>query len=390
MASALPAKTSRVLAKAMTDRLGHRGEDDCITTIRCNGREFHIEMSPFYLCASPAIESRYRKFVAAVRDEDEIDEEESEAQHPEHVLTEFHDWLIATFEQIFLELAPDLPPSFDPAKLAKGEARPLLSEYLFSEEYCCRLEAEDDKPFPIHERDKESPFVQPALSELWPELAQELRQHVKFFDPSAVEVAFRNLKDARWMMPTRVVVELDDSGEKTPCFFKTFGSGDDVGLENELEAHLRVRKSTLAHDARVTRLRGIVAVDDGQVAGILLSYIDHRRENDELLFEDRLLYTPVHLRQRWARQIRETVAQLHDADLLWGDARADHVMIDRNNDAWLIGFGGGYTEGWVDKDKAGTKEGDLQGVAKIVGYLSNEEYEPYPYSDWDSDSSGEV
>jgi hypothetical protein len=56
-------------------------------------------------------------------------------------------------------------------------------------------------------------------------------------------------------------------------------------------------------------------------------------------------------------------------------------MIDKNNDAWLIHLGGGHTEGWVDEDKAGTKEGDLQGVARIVGHLSNEPYEPYAGSD---------
>ncbi|KAK3946137.1 hypothetical protein QBC46DRAFT_368907 [Diplogelasinospora grovesii] len=386
MASASPAKTGRILAKAMIDRLGYGGEDDCITSIRCNGGEFHIEMSPFYICDSPVIESRYRKFIAAVRGKYETDTEESEAQHPEDVLDEFHAWLIAAFEPVFLEVAPDIPPSFDPAKLATGEAHPLLSEYLFPEEYRCRLEVENDKAFPIHMRDEESRFVQ-ALNDIHPELAQELRQYVKFFDPSAVEVSFRNPEHALSDMPTRVLVELDDSGQKTLCFFKTFALGGYLSLENELEAHLRVCKSTLAYEARVTRLRGIVAVDDGRIAGLLLTYIDHRRENDGLLFEDHLLYTPIPLRQRWAKQIRETVEQLHNADIVWGDAKAENVMIDKNNDASLIDFGGGYTKGWVDEDKAGTKEGDLQGVAKIVEYLSNEEYEPYPYSDSDWDEN---
>jgi len=62
-------------------------------------------------------------------------------------------------------------------------------------------------------------------------------------------------------------------------------------------------------------------------------------------------------------------------------------MIDNNNDAWLIDLGGGYTEGWVDEDKAGSIEGDLQGVTKIVEHLSNEEYEPYPdFDDWEEDA----
>ncbi|KAL2130963.1 hypothetical protein VTI74DRAFT_5708 [Chaetomium olivicolor] len=384
MASAPSAKTGRILAKAMSDGLGYDGPDDCITSIRCNGREFHIEMSPFYICDSPAVESRYRKFIGAVRDECEADTDESEAQHPEDVLDEFHAWLIDAFEPVFLEVVPDIPPSFEPAKLAKGEAHPLLSEYFFPEEYRCRLEVENDKPFPILMRDEESRWV-PAVNDIDPELAQELRQYVRFFDSSAVEVSFENPNDALSETPTGVLVELDDSGHKTPCFFKTFALGDSLELGKELEAHLQIVKSTLAYEARIARLRGVAAVEDDQILGLLLSYIDRRRENGGLLFEDRLLHTPIPLRQRWASQIQETVEQLHRTGIVWGDAKAENVIIDKNNDAWLINFGGGYTEGWVDEDKAGTREGDLQGVAKIVEHLSNQEYEPYSDSDQGDD-----
>lgn len=380
MASTPSAKPGRILAKAMSDRLGHDGPDDCITSIRCNGREFHVEMSPFYICNSPAIESRYRKFIAAVRDESECDTDEDE--HPEDVMDDFHAWLINAFEPVFLQVAPDIPPSFDPAKIATGEARPLLSEYFFPEEYRCRLEVENDKPFPIFMRDEETRWV-PPLNDIEPELAQQLGQYVKFFRPIEIEVSFEKPDSALSETPTRVLVELDDSGHKTLCFLKTFALGDHLGLENELEAHLRILKSSLARDGvRIARLRGVVAVEeDSQILGLLLTYIDRRRENGGLLFEDRLLHTPIPLRQRWARQIQETVEQLHGADLVWGDAKAENVMIDKNNDAWLIDFGGGYTEGWVDGDKAGTVEGDLQGVARILEHLSNEEYEPYPDSD---------
>jgi hypothetical protein len=45
MASAPTAKTSRILARAMRDRLGYDGPDGIITSIRCNGREFHYRAS---------------------------------------------------------------------------------------------------------------------------------------------------------------------------------------------------------------------------------------------------------------------------------------------------------------------------------------------------------
>lgn len=128
------------------------------------------------------------------------------------------------------------------------------------------------------------------------------------------------------------------------------------------------------------------------MAGFLLTYVNHRRENDGLIFEESLRHTPIPIRHRWAAQIRETVERLHDAGLVWGDAHLGNVLIDKNNDAWLlIGYGGGYTRtpgwGWVgvDKELADTKEGDLQAVERIVECLSSgEEYESL--SDWtDSD-----
>ena len=53
--------------------------------------------------------------------------------------------------------------------------------------------------------------------------------------------------------------------------------------------------------------------------------------------------------------------------------KAANVLIDKDNNAWIIDFGGGYTEGWVDRDKAGTVEGDLQGLANIMDFISDGE-----------------
>ena len=389
-----PANTGRILAKVLDDRLGYGEDNDpdhCIAFICCNGRKFYVEMSPFFICSSPLIESRYRTFISVVRNDYEYDDDdETEArQHPEHILDEFHAWLIGALEPLFLQLAPDIPPSFDPAKLATGDVFPLLSDYLFPDQHHCRLEVENEKPFPIHLLDEEEEWTSTALYSIHPELAEELQQHVKFFDPSSVEVSFKNPEHALSGQPRRVLVDLDDSGQKTLCHLKTFGGGGYFALEDHLEAHLRILTSTLASDARAPRLRGVVVTKRGLVAGLLLTYLDARRENDGYLFADRLLYTPIPLRERWAHQIQETVAQLHGAGLVWGDAHDANVMIDRNEDAWLMGLGGcAYTHGWVDKDKAGTKEGDLQGVAEIVGQLlAGGPYEHFPWSDKDSDGN---
>ncbi|KAM7214605.1 hypothetical protein V8F06_010004 [Rhypophila decipiens] len=382
-------KSPRILAKVLMNHHSQEsgGPGDCITCIRCNGRLFYIGMSPVFICGSPVIESRYRKFIGAVKGTFVSTDEE----HEEQVLEDFQNWLIAALEPLFLEVCPDVPPSFDPEKLATGEARPVLSEYLFPDEYYYRLETDKEKVFPVRSEDEDRQFIHSAVNHMHPELAEELEQHgVKFLDPSEIEVAFQDTKEALFTRePTRVLVDTDGSGRnKTLCHYNSFGPGGQIALEKEAEAHLRVLLSTLAPDARVVRLLGVVTVPGGMVTGLLLTQIDHGRYNTCPSYEGLLLHVPIPLRQRWKRQIGETVEQLHEAGLIWGDATPWNVLIDRNDDAWLIGFGGGYAEGWpgwVDEDKFGTKEGDLQGLARIVEHLSNEEYEEFKYDSCSDD-----
>lgn len=58
-------------------------------------------------------------------------------------------------------------------------------------------------------------------------------------------------------------------------------------------------------------------------------------------------------------QVQDISLKLHEAGIVWGDAKLDNVLVDKNGDACIIDFGGGYTRGYVDKEKAGTVEGDL-------------------------------
>ena len=74
------------------------------------------------------------------------------------------------------------------------------------------------------------------------------------------------------------------------------------------------------------------------------------------------------------KQLDTTLSKLHQAGIVWGDAKADHVLIDRNDDAWIIEFGGSYTEGWVEKALAGTIDGDAMGMAKIRKLLFSVEH----------------
>lgn len=85
--------------------------------------------------------------------------------------------------------------------------------------------------------------------------------------------------------------------------------------------------------------------------------------------------TPAFTRQKCVDQGTSTLTQMHKAAIVWGDAKPDNILIDKNEDAWIIDFGGGYTGGFVEREKAGTIEGDLQGLEKIVDYVFRERAE---------------
>lgn len=74
---------------------------------------------------------------------------------------------------------------------------------------------------------------------------------------------------------------------------------------------------------------------------------------------------PLSLRRKWAAQIEDTVKELHCLGIIWGDAKPGNIVIDECDDAWLIDFGGGFTQPWVDSELAESVEGDLQAVGRI-------------------------
>ncbi|KAJ5723074.1 hypothetical protein N7488_001109 [Penicillium malachiteum] len=110
-----------------------------------------------------------------------------------------------------------------------------------------------------------------------------------------------------------------------------------------------------------------------RLVGLLLTYIENKGtlENvapwSDCTNEDRL---------RWSTQIQDYVKCLHKAGVVWGDAKPENVLVDMKGDAWVIDFGGGYTQGWVDENKQETVEGDIQGVQRIDEWLRQWSHRP--------------
>ena len=124
---------------------------------------------------------------------------------------------------------------------------------------------------------------------------------------------------------------------------------------------------------------GIVQSNVG-VIGMLLAYIPHKHHRLRVLLDKAPYEATPALRQKWAAQIRDTLAVLHSSGILWLDIKTDNVLIDDDGDAVVLDFGGGNTVGWVDHDKYGTMEGELQGRAKIMAALEVDATSDQPQS----------
>lgn len=164
---------------------------------------------------------------------------------------------------------------------------------------------------------------------------------------------------------SRVLVE----GNEMLC--KAQGRGLlDPRLENELSALQKIRDAYADNHTliRVPPLLGYIRHSEkGGIIGLLREWIP-----GGLLRHMDITTVPVGTSQKWASQIYDTVKQLHEIGVVWGDGKASNIIIDEEENAWLIDFGGGWTEGWVDEKLADTIEGDNQAVARIAQFLGVE------------------
>ncbi|KAK3326688.1 hypothetical protein B0H66DRAFT_637922 [Apodospora peruviana] len=93
----------------------------------------------------------------------------------------------------------------------------------------------------------------------------------------------------------------------------------------------------------------------------LIGYVEHDAASDSMTSKEQ--------KKKWAAEIRDAVDQLHKIGLVWGDGKPSNVIVDDHDDAWLIDLAGGWTQEWVDKQVAGTVEGDEQVLRNIYKFL---------------------
>ncbi|KAF5984623.1 serine threonine kinase [Fusarium coicis] len=306
----------------------HESENDCDLIIRSNsGHVFYCHICPSQFIQSPSIEAQYFRCLELLRSgEVEIDEfYEGDA----------FEWLLGCFEPLITSLVSSTDLDI--------VAEPTLADYFFPRQSF-------SSPIVLFDDD----FLESLYT--WTEC----------YTPSQVDICYAGPEESL-IKPPKYTMVTDKDGEPIACFFKKFGLS--LGPR-----HARQELSTLKNiveaqipqppQAYICRLIGVVRQGDG-LLGMLFTWIP----NKGVLSKARAAAAPPELRERWASQIQRSVDLLHKKGIVWGDAKAENVLIDQNDDAWVVDFGGGYTMGWVDEDKTGTLEGDRQGLVKILNML---------------------
>lgn len=237
-------------------------------------------------------------------------------------------------------------------------AKPTLQDFLFPETMVYTLDVALEKLITRPCETLEGDTGQTSYGVL---LRDEICSAWTSFLPSEIEVIPKQPGNALSATPRKVKFV----GDTIPFFFKLAQAGDQSIMEREIQTYKKTKDAGLEDDLRISRLHGLVQDEDGLILGLLLTYIDCGNRSLACAGPE----APPALRRRWADQVRATVERLHRAGVIWGDVKAENVLVDSDEDAWVIDFGGGYTEGCVEKESAGTVEGDLQGMENLFQFL---------------------
>ncbi|KAH0196689.1 hypothetical protein KCU86_g10373, partial [Aureobasidium melanogenum] len=162
-------------------------------------------------------------------------------------------------------------------------------------------------------------------------------------------------------------------------FLKVVDPAQPGPTKRELKIMKDIEKLNLHKEMRVPQVKGLVSFTDSKtdVMGFLQTHIEGAEPLTHLLDSD----VPQSKRDRWASESERMVNLLHQHDFIWGDAKADNFMVDKDDKLWIIDFGGSYTEGWIDPNLNETVEGDDMGTRKIVNALHDPDENTFDLDD---------
>lgn len=320
----------------------HSGRGDGVSvTINCNGKRIMVNFLPTDSLGGTIEGPLIARYEAAILDEDE-DEIDAAQQ-------EIDDIIYIVGKPIFARLAPPL---------ATGGQFGNLHSLLYPETISFRFATINGKA-ELLKQDCDS-----YLEQNHPPLPLQINNDLGLpkFSSDNIQVLEKIQGEGEI---TRVLVD----GLERCC--KSAEPFNWAAVAREADCLWKIARSKYALSIRVPKLTGLVtSADNGRTIGILEEYIPTDLKDLSTLRDVDTASINLSRRKKWASQIREMVHLMHDIGVVWGDGKPHNVLIHQDtDDAWLIDFGGSWTDGWVDEDLRETREGDEQAVGRISEFL---------------------
>ncbi|KAI7278678.1 hypothetical protein KC345_g5826 [Hortaea werneckii] len=230
------------------------------------------------------------------------------------------------------------------------DEHPTLERLVICKKYNLRQDPHDKPEDPeIYIRNDDDGPLQTWTTSLLPEAYSDLPK----IDVSEISVV-KCFPGSCWPYKTGV------NGER--MFFKPLFDFKEPEFWRELDALARGHKA--GGIDRLAGLRGIATTEGpSTLIGLLTTWIDGRKLCDTDM-KERQSYSG-----KWCNQVLATLQKLHGYDIIWGDVNAHNVLIDRQNDAWIIDLdGGGRPDHQLEPSKA-NKETELEAVRQMFTTL---------------------
>lgn len=257
-----------------------------------------------------------------------------------------------------------------------------LHEYMYPDTFVVQVVSQDEQLKGIRRDDVPPPTRWPAHPKV-SALENEAKAKVPVYTPSQIRI-IKSFMFHPWIL----LVSTPD--EKLLCC--KLSSIHPGAFEREYSILRKMYDAGCINEIlHVPQLKGLVRTDGGHgeegIVGLLMDHVDTEcyeltfhlapqlpaisAKNKDISTEDLndndlIPKIDSHRREKWSSQIQSTLHQLHALDIVWGDAKTANILLDRNDDLWMIDFGGGGTPGWFDKKLMGTKQGDLQALERIL------------------------
>lgn len=321
--------------------------DECELVVRRRGVIFYLRYLPDEMKASLTLLKTYIEKLKVLKTSGDNDE-----------MQEAVEFMKSPFVKYVDELSSDISVSAGPSS---------LHDYLHPKWYLLHAIAEDGETFEAYRVDQEAlPYMLSGEHARRKTQQESETWGPEWVEPSDVQLDLCAEEDLLIFGPSKVFIR----GEV--YFFKAFGGFGLQATKRELKELRRIGEATaqnkLPQDTRIGRLHGVAHLG-GMLIGLLLTYIEGKKRICPNTLHNVVWNSPDSLRKKWSEDIGDVVHKLHGAGCVWGDAKPENVLIDVDDEAWVIDFGGGFTPGWVSREKQLSKGGDLEGLAKIQEWL---------------------